>query len=484
MIPDVEERLHIERYIGSSLIAKSQQHQQHGGGYAHKQAQPNYVNNKQFQNTRYPKFGHDSPKNNPDNRPVEHASSPTPNGHQRYPFAPKTITGGVYSRNTDARTNCWSGYPLITFNSDRRDNQNGIAAEQPRHYYATTNVGGNLKTYPSNAKPSKCSYSDFVTNKQGVPLIQANGGKFQDKSNWERENRNFHTKNGLLNEPSSPYCPGSKSSIADGRENHGKNDCTDENYGNSENCLPRIIKPRKRRKKDRKPSTAGFTSPSNAPPQTVKKLQEKSSDKSVYKLHSDKAPDSSQILHNLHLTLYRPKSKPLALYQDSGGCNVNDLLISRSLVNLFSEDSPQLLLTDDLRFDNFLSKDSSSDSSQSTTTFCNCRYCDPEGVVWDIRQRCFSPNLMPPGEGAQNVGVVFGKLAKNKDWSTTLKRSCSEPVSKPSSTPVVPRVRALSDSYDTTNQNLQVSSEIVTSLNGHRDIEIKFFSSTTPTSKI
>lgn len=468
MIPDVEERLHIERYVGSNLITVKSPQQQ---GYAAKhQTQPTY---KQFQNARYAKFNDNSnsnTKNTSDTRPNEHAQ-------QRYPFSPKSTTG-AYGRNTDSRTNCWSGYPLISFNSGRRDNQSG---DQPRHYYA--NVGGNLKTYSTNVKPSKCSFSEFVSNKQGVPLIQANG-KFQDKSSWERENRNFQSKNspnGQNEPPNSSYCgPGSKQ-IVEGRDIHHKNDCADENYGNSENCLPRIIKPRKRRKKDRKPSAGGFTSPTNAPGtlQTAKKLQEKS-DKPIYKIHShvDKAPDSSQILHNLHLTLYRPKSKPLALYQE--GSNVNDLLISRSLVNLFSEDSPQLLLTDDLRFD-ILGKDTSSDSQ--TTTFCNCRYCDPEGVVWDIRQRCFSPNLMPPAEGTQNIASV-GKLAKNKDWSTTLKRSCSEPASKPSSTPVVPRVRALSDSYDTTNQNLQVSSEIVTSLNGHRDIEIKFFSSSRPTSKI
>lgn len=426
MIPDVEERSHIERFVGSGLIVKS-----HGYG----KQQSNY---RQYQNTRYPKYVNDGGTKN-ENRNTEHT---------RYPFTPKTT--GLY-RNADSRANCWSGYPLISFNAGRRDNP---SPDQPRHYY-TNNT---LKSY-GNTKPTKCSYSDFVTNKQGVPLIQA---KFQEKQNWERENRNFHTK--INTEPS--YKP------VDGRENR-KNECTtDENFANSENCLPRIIKPRKRRKKDRKPNTT-FTATSNVQTQTTKKLQEKN-EKSVYKIHQhDKSsPDSSQMLHNV-LSLYRPsKLKPLALYQDG---NVNDLLISRSLVNLFSEDSPQLLLTDDLRFDNFLAKD----TTDSPTTFCNCRYCDPEGVVWDIRQRCFSPNLMPPVDG---VGTL--KLAKNKDWSTTLKRSCSEPASKPSSTPVVSRVRALSDSYDTTNQNIQVSSEIVTSLNGHRDIEIKFFSSSTPTTKV
>lgn len=435
MIPDVEERSHIERYVGSSLIAAKSPN-----GYGKQQY------SRQFQNTRYPKFAPTNTERGAD----KNAENRVP---ERYPFAPKS---GLY-RNADSRPNCWSGYPLISFNAGRRDNQN---ADQARHYYA--NVDNTLKSY-TNGKPSKCSYSDFVTNKQGVPLIQAN--KFQEKQ-WERENRNFYHKNG--NNAGTPA--ESPKSVVDGRENR-KNECTDENLANSENCLPRIIKPRKRRKKDRKPNAA-FVSGTSTQTQVVKKLQDKN-EKPIYKMHSypDKAPDTSQLMHNVHLTLYRPKSsKPLAIYQEG---NVSDLLISRSLVNLFSEET-QLSITDDLRLDYLIGKETS-DTDQST--FCNCRYCDPQGVVWDIRQRCFSPNLMPP------VNAVGTKLAKNKDWSTTLKRSCSEPASKPTTTPVVSRVRALSDSYDTTNQNLQVSSEIVTSLNGHRDIEIKFFSSNTPTSK-
>lgn len=99
--------------------------------------------------------------------------------------------------------------------------------------------------------------------------------------------------------------------------------------------------------------------------------------------------------------------------------------------------------------------DVDANDEETETVFCNCRYCDPQGVVWDVKEKRYSANLMQPG--ALSAGAYYGAPAPT-----------SEDLLQPSTSPIV----------DTRQpKKLQVSSQIVTSLNGHRDIEIKFYSS-------
>ena len=126
---------------------------------------------------------------------------------------------------------------------------------------------------------------------------------------------------------------------------------------------------------------------------------------------------------------------------------------------------------------------------------CQCRYCDPAGLIWDVDQNCYSPFLTPPlgtpsgtpsstpsstpsggGTSSPSFFSLFADPVRDlRSSDLLLRRSWSEP--SPSR-----KNSESSDCHDSdrrsppSHQALEVSSEIVTSHYGHRDIEIKFFS--------
>ncbi|CAD6215642.1 GSCOCG00000454001-RA-CDS [Cotesia congregata] len=171
---------------------------------------------------------------------------------------------------------------------------------------------------------------------------------------------------------------------------------------------------------------------------------------------------------------------------------------------------------------------------------CQCRYCNPSGLIWDVDQNGYSPFLTPPptSNGSNNEFVQFSQIPLflsranlgggfpvgaarvgherlEPPGGALLRRSWSDPSSyfseqicapsrdvgvigdrgqtaealargrsswpgSPSYVSLGTNASGLSGSLpgnSVTGQSLEVSTEIVTSHNGHRDLEIKFFSS-------
>lgn len=200
------------------------------------------------------------------------------------------------------------------------------------------------------------------------------------------------------------------------------------------NCLPRIIKPRKRRKKERKPllgrpssSQDGFSTDSASP-------------------DIDKGP--------FHCEPFLFERTPYSLVpEDDSTLQTSDEIQNESetpkLHHRF-EDVEEL--ADDVGVD--------INGNQSAIT-CQCRYCDPRGQIWDVDRDCYSPFLTTP----ESTGSIWG-------GSQCLVRGMSS---------LVIGMKEIGGGNDgkiviSPPTDLEVSTEIVTSLNGHRDIEIKFFS--------
>ena len=100
---------------------------------------------------------------------------------------------------------------------------------------------------------------------------------------------------------------------------------------------------------------------------------------------------------------------------------------------------------------------------------CQCRYCDPAGLIWDVEEHRYSPFLTRPCLPLLlPIPLPLKPLSSEK---TKLPLKEPEPeISKINLNPGI-----VKETY-TKSQNLEVSTEIVTSLNGLRDIEIKFYS--------
>lgn len=238
---------------------------------------------------------------------------------------------------------------------------------------------------------------------------------------------------------------------------NGTSDClsvaSDESSGSghSENCLPRIIKPRKRRKKDRKPVTGAETPAKEEDAKTVEPS-----------IEGTKANQETKI--------------------SSGSQEVSeDELYCPKLHHSFEEVAE-------------------SEPYMYSASSCQCHYCDPSGI--------WGANFIPKKEGTSFVTPPSDSPAKSFHYSThsdlVLRRSWSEPIQSQSAwraadgaAPQRSNSFSLADSWKSKtledahrwkpsgkggksagygNQCLEVSTEIVTSPNGHRDIEIRFYS--------
>ncbi|KAK6626721.1 hypothetical protein RUM44_009198 [Polyplax serrata] len=364
----------------------------------------------------------------------------------------------------------WTGVPLISV----ADGKNKNHQYQDRTRNVTTEDDSTLRT----------PLSRLAIHTQGAPLILS-GRCYNARKNQNRTNQGRGGE--LVIRRSDKY----KDNISHG----GTSDClsvaSDESSGSghSENCLPRIIKPRKRRKKDRKPSIAsaenyeetGRTSSEGGKPFCGKKVEPE----------AEKNPQKCDTKSNLKLSgskISNGSQRDEASEDDSHG--------------------PELRHT----FEDVIENESLSYGCLPSS--CQCHYCDPSGI-WDAPSNFFSKQaekasvfLTPPPDSNKSFHYF-------PHSDLVLRRSWSEPIPEPQSRnlglsmerqALLPsRSHSFCDSATTKSKTwlekpetgqsessksgspgekvnlgyrspcLEVSTEIVTSPNGHRDLEIRFY---------
>lgn len=227
---------------------------------------------------------------------------------------------------------------------------------------------------------------------------------------------------------------------------------------NSENCLPRIIKPRKRRKKDRKPpllvkpfNQDGFSTDSNS-------------------------PDVDNNQNNI-LSLNQFVPFTFDLYGSSYKTPKPVSLIDRLYILGDISETPKLHHS----FEDIEEPDDAKDINDNQSS-CQCRYCDPAGQIWDVDRFCYSPFLTPPVSQTKSFkypNLDFLNSNQDQDYTLPGSISCLEHSMSSVSLEEDDSHKKMTPSRSSSSsscRDLEVSTEIVTSLNGHRDLEIKFFS--------
>uniref|UniRef100_A0A1B6EAE6 Uncharacterized protein n=2 Tax=Clastoptera arizonana TaxID=38151 RepID=A0A1B6EAE6_9HEMI len=332
---------------------------------------------------------------------------------------------------------------------------------------------GKKQQHPVNPRPQQCNEEDdpsrspltrLAIHTQGAPLIQAG-----------RYNHNRPRNNYCRDPPGKVFQSGDirradvvKSMDSSARSSDSVSVASDESSANSENSLPRIIKPRKRRKKDRKPPIGQADGVQNSA-----ELENKVSPVVTLKPYMPLCFESFGA---------RTPSEPHDLKNEKPDETVPE--VYRSVEDLIDTPQPNLLDEED---------DNRSDPSPAT--LCQCRYCDPSGIIWDVDRSCYSPYLTPPSPAENrfhfNSLPLYYETPDHKsryfdqrpflpysfdgDLGSILRRTWSDSSSDAKSEDLQRFACHEDDS-----EGLQVSSEIVTSPNGHRDIEIKFYSSSSP----
>lgn len=263
-------------------------------------------------------------------------------------------------------------------------------------------------------------------------------------------------------------------SVRGGRNNNtdAVSVASDESSGsnNSETMLPRIIKPRKRRKKDRKPNNI---------------VQHDLSASNLEMGDCGLINGMARASHGVYEDSYCGEiAMPYRL--DVKVLEYPDPSTEKYRVSALGEA---------LEATRFGLAEAAS-PAESAVSSCQCRYCDPVGQIWDADSIAdllnentsidFAPTKL------EDSMKVVGPMGRKGD--ATLRRSWSDPsshaptmrkdvnnaetFSAPNLYSLFPPTRRASSSYDEPRSPLalEISSEIVTSINGHRDLEIRLFS--------
>ncbi|XP_049821644.1 uncharacterized protein LOC126265090 [Aethina tumida] len=401
MSPASSGNLEIERYIGACLISQNRSKANGGGA----------------------------------NKSREFYSS-------RDQFVPDLFAGG-YVNHLDGRyriqrcnsVDVWAGgMPLISF----ANNQRRVRADGQPH---------------NRQEDQPSPLARLAVHTQGAPLILT-------KSYNHRKNK-INRNNANQKAPDNKKVPGNGNKCQEANNNNNVTGvdaisvASDESSGsaNSENCLPRIIKPRKRRKKDRKPpllgrplSQDGFSTDSASPDIDTP---------GVVTLHRSFIP--------FNFDPYSFRSVPET--------PLSHLINTSSLIDRYQNEISE---TPNLHhsFEDIEDFDDGKDiNGNQPTTTCQCRYCDPSGQIWDVDRSCYSPFLTPP----KTEGGAFQFPGYN-NYTNPLKETENHCLVHSMSSVSLEEEQHRTSSDKKAPRDLEVSTEIVTSLNGHRDLEIKFFS--------
>lgn len=292
----------------------------------------------------------------------------------------------------------------------------GRAAYWHHHHQHQNAVVGTVGVSGGGGGGPLAEKANFAAHKHGAPLIQA--AKYNRTGSGGGGPGKKYAKKATAEQPN---CNG-------GKKNDGGSD--ESSGATSENSLPRIIKPRKRRKKERKP----------VPAVAVQPLAVATTAASV-------APERA--------AAERPPSPPSSVSSSSTSSSPPPPSVS------------ELGLRDVAPFDTIrLSADIKAVSLEDVST-CQCACCDPVGNVWDVGRRCFSPSLTRPEPARRSwSGEPTSPPFQSSSQYFKIAAAAAAEYAKTETAAPVARSRT---------HSLEVSSEIVTSHNGHRDIEIKFF---------
>lgn len=332
--------------------------------------------------------------------------------------------------------NGWAGVPLIS-----------TAARRPRKFQpAVQNVTVNHYQPSNKADFDENAMSRLALHAHGAPLIltnnryRSNNTTNNNKSGpnkpkqvpSNREDHSHHHMKLAQNAVNSQYTvagshPNDNQSVASDESSPGTTNSSSSSTS-SDTCLPRIIKPRKRRKKDRKPNVQNGTtvSPSSA---TSVTLTTSAPSMTIDSVSTNLGPD--QLVPHPALLLdetTRDFLHEIALIANAGGhFDFSGLpLIREQHPQQFSHQlhqQQQQQQPPQLPTQHFSSSNSDSSDSGINSLACSCRLCDPFGKIWafPLRRSCSDNSAEIELNRAKDVGVIGSNRSNSfrSEWRSS-----------------------------------------------------------------
>lgn len=406
-----------------------------------------------------------------------------------------TLDGRYRPRRCNSVDGWAGGMPLISFANSQRRNRRPDVVDVTR--CSSPRVKDDAHHHQHNP------LSRLAVHTQGLPLILS--GKHGNRRSKAARSTQLPQGRGVVD--SAKKIGECKDSTVNGVDSLSV--ASDESSGsnNSENSLPRIIKPRKRRKKDRKPhptrstpdgipdhhqdGCTGSSSIVTLKPYVPYCYERYTRDCGVYAARNNTSTSSSgsNVDVSERTVMRQNVTQDMCNIEVQQGSNINNNN-NKSSSDLTSE-TPQL----HHRFEDVVGGlDGDGDNCEPSS--CQCRYCDPAGQIWDVDRHCYSPFLTSPT--FRHVRPTYADTSVNASMMSPAKKKqhqFSERISSALQSQCLISAFSL-DLEDisvrnckdaevcrplpnrTQQQCLEISTTIVTSPNGHRDLEIRLFSST------
>ncbi|XP_058812063.1 alpha-protein kinase 1 [Topomyia yanbarensis] len=312
----------------------------------------------------------------------------------------------------------WTGVPLISTASRRPRKFQPINQNVPTNHYQ-----------PSKADFDESAMSRLALHAHGAPLILSNNRYRTGKSNPNKPikvlpnptSRDDHTK---IVQNSSHYTvtnpnPDSHSftSNDDFGSGHSGNTNSSTSSAASDTCLPRIIKPRKRRKKDRKPIIQNASTSVVTPSTTPTSITKNNSTNQLL-------PSSSLMLDETT----RDFLHEIALIANAGGnYDFSGVPLMHQLPSQLQQQQQQQQqqhqLSQPQTMQHFSSNNSDSSDSGINNLSCSCRLCDPFGKIWafPLRRSCSDNSAEIELNRAKDVGVIGSNRSNSfrSEWRSS-----------------------------------------------------------------
>lgn len=275
--------------------------------------------------------------------------------------------------------NEWAGSPLIKSSSEARH----------KKVFSSRSNGCEF---------DESSMSRLAKHTHGAPIIMSS--RYRNKSS--KPMQSFGHEGGSVRNQNSSKAPPS----SDEMHNY-----EDSGYHANGTCLPRIIKPRKRRKKDRKPINGAPVESNPLSPFTFAANQSNGFMQSMSAANNNNNSNAFQNQMNENFKRPAPPNDSNLFFN----CDFDPSIVMPLPSSTSS--SPISL--------------SNSSLSSSTTSSCSCRLCDPNCKIWAFPlRRSFSDNSAPEldhhsngnSDGAhietskKDVGVIGGNRVKT-EWN-------------------------------------------------------------------
>lgn len=307
--------------------------------------------------------------------------------------------------------NGWAGIPLIstaprrTRKNNFGNNANGSGNPKPRIL-----ISNNSTEYDENAM------SRLAIHAHGAPLILA--GRYRNRVQKRGDQKQQQQGTNANCTPAVKPHEGSNATVefsnsvkpavtSSDNSTTGSDENSPSNGTNQETCLPRIIKPRKRRKKDRKPQNTSVACLPEATTSTPQKINTDLQDFSQVTVTHD--PSLSSIPRLLHSLDNMQTSQDLTSFS----CKENTALTSREGIL----DYPIQQDSSDTSFKMQLS------SEEEPVASCCCRICDPSCRIWafPLRRSCSDNTAeLELQKSNKDVGVIGSNRSSSArngtDW--------------------------------------------------------------------